>query len=91
MYFAKEKQMTEQNQEDSGREEEGAPLVVVTSEMIAAGVAELREKAFGQRLDDVVHDVFISMVVASPLFDELGRLREQRLVVSQAESCDRGG
>lgn len=80
--------MCQQNQQDRGVEEEGAPLVVVTSEMIAAGVAELREKAFGQRLDDVVHDVFISMMVASPLFDEPGGLREKRFVVDQTESRD---
>lgn len=91
MYFRNVEKMSEKNQQDDVEDKEGTPLIVVTSEMITAGAAELREKAFGQRLDDVVHDVFISMAVASPLFNELCRLREQRFVVSQTERCDRSG
>lgn len=41
--------------------------IEVTPEMIEAGVAELREKCFGQSLDRVVKDVFWVMVAARHL------------------------
>ena len=36
----------------------------VTPEMIRAGVNELRERCFGESLDDIVTDVFIVMSAA---------------------------
>ena len=45
-------------------------LVVITPEMVAAGVGELREKIFGQDFSDIVYDVFLAMALASPLADK---------------------
>lgn len=39
--------------------------VEVTPEMIEAGVAELREKAFGEPLERIVQDVFRVMLCAT--------------------------
>ena len=41
--------------------------LIITPEMIEAGVAELREKALGESLERIVSDVFRAMVCASSL------------------------
>ena len=40
--------------------------VEITTQMIEAGVADLREKAFGEPLEEVVQSVFYAMLAASP-------------------------
>ncbi len=70
---------------------EGKTELVVTTEMIEAGVAELREKMYGEQMAEIVHDVFISMAVASPLFNELGRLQNQRFMGGDAEGGNGSG
>ncbi len=47
-----------------GEKNAGVTQFEVTPEMIDAGVAELREKMFGQNLRDVVLDVFWVMLAA---------------------------
>ncbi len=47
--------------------------IVVTPEMIEAGVAELRERVFGECLHEVVIDVFIAM--ASQQYDSASETR----------------
>jgi|CXWL01.1.fsa_nt_gi hypothetical protein len=42
-------------------ENENGDLVEVTPAMIAAGVAELSEKMFGQPMDIVVREVYLAM------------------------------
>jgi len=44
--------------------------IEVTPEMIEAGVFELRERAFGEALDAIVLDVFISMWSAHRVGDK---------------------
>lgn len=38
--------------------------IEVTPEMVEAGVAELREKCFGENLEEIVTDVFYAMTIA---------------------------
>jgi hypothetical protein len=38
--------------------------ISVTPEMVEAGMLELRERRFGESLGEIVHRVFVAMVVA---------------------------
>jgi hypothetical protein len=42
-------------------------LFEITPSMIIAGVQELEEKQFGQQLSEIVQDIFVAMLVESPL------------------------
>ncbi len=45
-----------------------SPYLEITPKMVELGVAELRGRVFGEALSEIVTDVFIALLQASPAY-----------------------